>query len=268
MPELPEVETVRRSMEINLGARVKRVDVRRADIVRLNDFQAEDMYEQQITDIQRRGKFLLINLGQELTMVVHMGMSGRFYMLEEDEEIIEKHVHFVLYLDNGKKLVYQDARRFGGIWFTKDSQQFFAHMGAEPLSKDFSPEYLAKICQNRRVAVKTLILNQQLISGIGNIYADESLYAAGIRPDRPAGSLDSAEIKRLQQAIVEILSQGVKERGTTFRDYRDGFNQRGNFQNYLKVYGRTNERCSVCGAPIEKEKIGGRSSHFCAHCQQ
>jgi len=195
-------------------------------------------------------------------------MSGRFYMLPEDEEVQAPHVHFIVHLDNDRKLVYQDARRFGGVWLCRDIETLFALMGVEPLSRQFTSSYLAKITVNRKVAIKTLLLNQNLISGIGNIYADESLFMAGIRGHRPAGSLTSGEIKRLHSAIIDVLKKSIRERGTTFRDFRDGFNQSGNFQNSLQVYGKTNQPCSICGGTIKKETIGGRSSHFCERCQK
>jgi formamidopyrimidine-DNA glycosylase len=195
-------------------------------------------------------------------------MSGRFYMQAESEELLAPHVHFIIYLDNGMKLAYQDARRFGGIWLCSEIESIFALMGVEPLSPQFTASYLGKIAKNRKLAIKTLLLNQNLISGIGNIYADEALFDAGIRGHRPAASLTIAEINRLRQSIVQVLNQSIKERGTTFRDFRDGYNKSGNFQNSLRVYGKTNETCTICGGIIQKEKIGGRSSHFCQHCQK
>lgn len=268
MPELPEIETIRTSLEINIGARITCVEVNRADIVKREDFPAQELCGQTITEIRRRGKYLVVELGNGSCLVVHLGMSGRFYMLPEEEEVQAPHVHFILHLDNGTKLLYQDARRFGGIRFCSDTVSLFAHMGVEPLARQFTASYLTKICKNRQAAIKTLLLNQSLISGIGNIYADESLFMAGIRGHRPAGSLDIAETKRLHRAIIKVLRKSIKERGTTFRDFRDGYNQRGNFQNSLQVYGKTNLPCTICGGVIKKEIIGGRSSHYCEFCQK
>jgi len=268
MPELPEIETIRTSLSINIGARVSGVELRRTDIVKRQDFHPEELNGQPINEISRRGKFLVLLLGQEHFLIVHLGMSGRFYMQSEEDDDRAKHVHFVLHLDNGHKLLYQDARRFGGIWLCRNIEEIFALMGVEPLSRQFTAGYLGKIACNRKVAIKTLLLNQRLISGIGNIYADEALFAAGIRGQRPAASLTSREIKRLQLAIKKVLKQSIQRRGTTFRDFRDGFNQSGNNQNFLKVYGKTNQACSICGNIIRKETIGGRSSHFCERCQK
>jgi formamidopyrimidine-DNA glycosylase len=189
--------------------------------------------------------------------------------MQPDAEVITApHVHLIVHLDNGVKLIYQDARRFGGIWLCKNPEVLFARMGIEPLGPLFTADYLASIAHNRKVAIKTLLLNQNLIAGIGNIYADEALFAAGIRGDRPAGSLNSAESKHLRQAIIKVLRESIRERGTTFRDFRDGFNRSGNFQNSLQVYGRTGQACPRCGGNISKEIIGGRSSHYCVHCQK
>jgi formamidopyrimidine-DNA glycosylase len=268
LPELPEIETIRTSLEINIGARITRLEVNRADIIKREDFPAQELCGQTITKIRRRGKYLMLELGNGSCLVVHLGMSGRFYMLPEEEEVQVPHVHFIVYLDNGTKLLYQDARRFGGIRFCNDTVSLFAHMGVEPLAQQFTVAYLTKICNNRQVAIKTLLLNQSLISGIGNIYADESLFTAGIRVQRPAGSLTAAEIKRLHRAIIKVLKKSIEERGTTFRDFRDGYNQSGNFQNSLQVYGKTNQPCTICGGIIKKDIIGGRSSHYCEFCQK
>lgn len=268
MPELPEIETIRTSLEKNVGAHITRVEVNRADIVKREDFQAQELCGQTILEIKRRGKYLKLKLGNGSCLVIHLGMSGRFYMLPEAEEVQASHVHFILHLDNGTKLLYQDARRFGGIRFCSETRSLFAHMGVEPLGGQFTIAYLTKICKNRQVAIKTLLLNQTLIAGIGNIYADESLFMAGIRGHRPAGSLNDGEIKRLRQAIIKVLRKSIKERGTTFRDFRDGYNQSGNFQNSLQVYGKTNLPCTKCGGVIKKEIIGGRSSHYCEFCQK
>lgn len=268
MPELPEVETIRRSLQTIIGAKIREIKINREDIVRLSNFSPETLYGQSLKEIVRRGKFLVLKSGKECNLIVHMGMSGRFYMVDEEAPLPDKHIHVIIYLDNGNKLVYQDARRFGGIWFVKDLGEFFARMGTEPLSDQFNEVVLGRMVQNRKTAIKNVLLNQNLVCGIGNIYADEALFAAGIRPDRPANSLSGLEIKRLCRAIKEVLQTSIEQRGTTFRDYRDGFNRSGNFQNYLKVYGKVGEKCPVCGQLLKRDRIGGRSSHYCEKCQK
>lgn len=268
MPELPEVETIRRSLLENTGACVTKIEMIRADIIRKQDFHPEEIVGQALTAIKRRGKYLIMVLESNLSMVVHLGMSGRFYMENEEAPIQVNHVHMVIHLDNKRKILFRDPRRFGGIWFSQDPESLFTHMGQEPLEKGFTSSYLNDICCNRKVVIKTLLLNQSLISGIGNIYADEALFAAKIRPDRESGSLSEKEIKRLQQAIVNILQSSIEKCGTTFRDFRDGYNQSGQFQSYLNVYGRTDTPCKICGFDIKKDRIGGRSSHYCEKCQK
>lgn len=267
MPELPEVETIVRALQGNVGARIETIDIKRQDIIRLEEFPAVELTGMTIRRIRRRGKFLLFELGSGLNLVFHLGMSGRFYMLSGRHEPSEKHVHAIVHLNNGTMLVYQDPRRFGGIWLIRDLDQFFSHMGREPLSEGFTSAYLQEVLGHRKAPVKNLLLNQNLISGIGNIYADEALFAAGIRPDRPAAALTKGEIVKLHRAIRKVLRQGIEFRGTTFRDYRDAFNESGDFQNHLKVYGRQNQPCLKCSKPIQRIRIGGRSTHFCNNCQ-
>lgn len=268
MPELPEVETISRSMACNVGASIERLEFRRTDIIRLQDFAPERLAGKTIKAIYRRGKFLVFVFPRGHHLVVHLGMSGRLYMLDQDEEAAGKHVHLVVHMDNGRRLAYQDARRFGGVWLVADIRAFFCRMGPEPLGDEFTALYLAQILSGRHTAVKNLLLDQNLIAGIGNIYADEALFAAGIRPDRPADSLSEAEISLLWQAIRDVLESSIEARGTTFRDYRDGFNQSGGFQHQLKVYGKDEQPCSCCGELIKKGRIGGRGTHFCEKCQQ
>ncbi|MDI9480526.1 MAG: bifunctional DNA-formamidopyrimidine glycosylase/DNA-(apurinic or apyrimidinic site) lyase [Syntrophomonadaceae bacterium] len=267
MPELPEVETIRRSILGNENAILVKIDIFHPGILRRQDFDPAELYGQPIRRIARRGKFLVFFMQEERHIIVHLGMSGRFYMIEKGQELSGKHIHAVLHLDNGRRLVYQDARRFGGLRFVIDIEDFFCRMGCEPLEDEFNADLLAKLVKDRKVAIKTLMLNQNLIAGIGNIYADEALFAAGILPQRPAGSLTTVEVERLTQAIKQVLNESIEQRGTTFRDFRDGYNKSGGFQHHLQVYGRINEPCRLCGRPLARERIGGRSSHYCRHCQ-
>jgi formamidopyrimidine-DNA glycosylase len=266
MPELPEVETIKRSLQSITKTRIKDLKVNRYDIIRQKDYEPEDLYGQYIADVSRRGKYLIISTGNDLNLVFHMGMSGRLY-ISKDISIMENHVHIIINLDNKENLIFQDPRRFGGIWLVQNIDSFFGTLGKEPLGKDFTNDYLFKITRNRKTAIKNLILKQELVCGIGNIYADEALFEAGIRPERPANSLSMDEIQNLRSAIRSVLKKSVNKRGTTFRDYRDGYNQVGSFQNYLQVYGRVNQICPRCGETIKKTKVGGRSSHYCENCQ-
>lgn len=267
MPELPEIETIKKGIANNIGAKIISIEVNRLDIIKLWEYELDILYGKRLTDVGRRGKYLILST-KTLNIVFHLGMSGKFYMLNEKEEVTEPHVHVIIYLNNGNKLIYQDTRRFGGVWLVRDLGTFFSHLGVEPLSPDFTANYLYDITRGRKIPIKTLLLNQRLIGGIGNIYADESLFAAGIRPDKKAGLLTMEEAQNLCLAIKKVLATSINERGTTFRDFRDGYNNIGNFQNQLKVYGRTNGNCFACGYKLTRQVIGGRSSHFCPHCQQ
>ncbi len=267
MPELPEVETIKETLQDIVGLTLDDIKILKPEYVRSWQNQPDVYLGRRIAAVSRRGKYLLFDFERGLYMVAHLGMSGRIY-LEPRETALEKHVHIVFSLNTGQQLWFQDARRFGGLWLLKDYGEMFATMGVEPLSRRFSTSYLAPLLENRRVAIKTLLLNQRMISGIGNIYADEALYRAGLRPERPAGSLQPAEIRRLVRAIKQVLRSGIEQRGTTLRDFQDGYKQKGEFQDYLKVYGRENEPCPACRQPIVRQVINGRSSHFCPICQK
>ncbi|NLB18477.1 MAG: bifunctional DNA-formamidopyrimidine glycosylase/DNA-(apurinic or apyrimidinic site) lyase [Syntrophomonadaceae bacterium] len=266
MPELPEIETIVRSLQPLIGQRIEQLDVINNVVIKQQDYLPGELRGQTIRRISRRGKFIIIDVGRTRFIVIHLGMSGRFY-LDDAANSRPKHTHVVMVLQEGQELRYFDPRRFGGVWLIFDSNEVVRRLGPEPLGPDLTQDYLASVCQNRRVAVKTLILNQGVIAGIGNIYADEILHRAGIRPDRPAGSLRPEEVELLRQAMAEILKLGIANRGTTFRDYRDGLNLPGEFQSMLKVYGRFGQSCLTCGEPICRDIIGGRSSHFCPKCQ-
>lgn len=267
MPELPEVETIRSCLECHQGSQIVKVEVKRQDIIRRADFEIRDLIGLYIKQVKRRGKYLDLVLSSQEHLIMHMGMSGRVYQVEEPDQAEAAHVHLVIHLSNEAVLVYQDARRFGGIWLVRDTRDFFGQLGVEPLSRAFNADYLEKVLKGRKIAIKTLLLDQRLISGIGNIYADEALFMAGILPDRPSGSLNRKEIEVLVKAIKKVLRQGIEQRGTTFRDFRDGYNQMGGFQDHLKVYGRFREPCPTCQRPLERMRLGGRSTHYCTHCQ-
>ncbi|QGU00180.1 Formamidopyrimidine-DNA glycosylase [Candidatus Syntrophocurvum alkaliphilum] len=267
MPELPEIETIRKSFDKIKNTIILDVEFRREDIIRQKDYSPEKIPQKQIIDINRRGKFLIIVLEKNMYIILHMGMSGRCYIMNVDANIAESHVHLVVTLNNKTKIVYQDPRRFGGVWLVKDMEGFFSHIGKEPLSDEFTANYLYELTRKRKTPIKNLLLNQRLIAGIGNIYADEALYMAEVRPNRPANTLTKKEAQKLRNAIRKVLNTSIENRGTTFRDFRDGYNESGHFQNYLKVYGKTNEPCPVCTQILTREKIGGRTSHYCDNCQ-
>lgn len=266
MPELPEIETIAQSLQSIVGQRIKKLEIINPVIIKCREFAPVEMEEQAISRVTRRGKFLIILTESDKSLVVHLGMSGRFY-LDDPAHPRPKHTHACVLLENGQELRYFDPRRFGGMWLTQDPFKVVAHLGVEPLGSELTCEYLTGILRRRKAAIKNVLLNQQLIAGIGNIYADEILHRAGISPLRPAQSLTDHEIERLCHAITEILEEGIANRGTTFRDYRDGLNLPGGFQDHLSVYGREGQPCPVCGRRVTRIVICGRSSHFCENCQ-
>ncbi|MGE5415896.1 MAG: bifunctional DNA-formamidopyrimidine glycosylase/DNA-(apurinic or apyrimidinic site) lyase [Acidobacteriota bacterium] len=266
MPELPEVETVTRSLQVLKGGIIEEFDVSPL-VLRLQEYPIQDIPGRKIDSIERRGKFIIINLSPSRYLIFHLGMSGRLF-LASHEETLAKHTHAVLTMQNKQQVRYFDPRRFGGVWLTIDPANVIGGLGPEPLGSDFTEKHLTDKLSNRKIAIKSLLLDQQVLAGVGNIYADEALHRAKIKPDRPANSLKKAEIARLYKAIVETLQLSIEKRGTTFRDYRDGFNQPGGFQDHLMVYGREGKPCNSCGQALRREVIGGRSSHFCDHCQK
>lgn len=272
MPELPEVETVRRTLYDHLiGRRIDRVEIITPRQVYHPDpqtFQAE-LEGARFTEIDRRGKYLLFRLGP-ITLVGHLRMSGRLYVCSPERER-EKHLHLVFHLDDGQQLRYEDQRKFGGFHLLGPGGEGMppglANLGPEPLSPDFSPAVLAQGLAGRRTPIKAALLNQSLVAGLGNIYVDESLFCARIHPARQAASLKAAEVKRLYSCIVQVLQRAVEKRGTTFSLYFDGEGTQGDMYDELKVFDRTGEPCPECATPILKVVVAGRGTHFCPHCQ-
>jgi formamidopyrimidine-DNA glycosylase len=249
MPELPEVETIRRALLPAQGSRIVGVRQLHPDSVKRRDFPLEELPGAVLCRVTRRGKHLVLHLGAERALLVHLGMSGQFLRCAAGEAVAP-HTHFVLDLEDGSQLRYVDPRRFGGIRLVKDPAAFFAGMGSEPLGRRFGPQELQARFQGRRAPVKALLLDQSLVAGVGNIYADEALFDAGIHPARPAGSLSGEEIARLCRSIRRVLRRAIAGRGTTVRDYRDAQGNPGGFQQRLAVYARQGQPCVRCGRPF------------------
>lgn len=268
---MPEVETIRRTLEPHLlGQVVGRVDLLTPSVWRGEEPGAAA--GQRITALDRRGKHLLIFLGDARPMVLHthLGMTGRLIFVPPGEPGPGRHVHAVFSLDRGD-LYYQDQRRFGYLELLA-ADAVDAHprlrLGPEPLDGDFTATVLAGMLSGRRAPVKAVLLDQHILAGVGNIYADEALHRAGVHPLRPAGELSRAEVGALRDALQEVLAEAISARGTTFSDYRDGDGQPGEFVFRLRVYGREGEPCPRCGAPVARQRLGGRSTCFCPRCQR
>jgi formamidopyrimidine-DNA glycosylase (fpg) len=274
MPEMPEVETIRRTLTGKVtGKRIETVDMRLPRMVKWpapEEFRAV-VTGTVITRLDRRGKYLLFYLDNGRVMVVHLRMTGRLYYVTPGAPP-ERFTRIVFTLDGGDTLLYADSRTLGTLYALPADELWrisgLATLGPEPLSAEFTLAYFQECLAGRRVTIKGLLLNQKLIGGLGNIYVDEALAMAGIRPDRPAASLTEEEAARLYNAVNAVIAQGIDNGGTTFRDYRDGAGNKGSNQYHLMVYGRASEPCSVCGTPIERAEVAGRGTHFCPHCQR
>ena len=268
MPELPEVETTLRGLRPwLLGSTITEVQVRqpalRWPVVKnLPDL----LIGQVIVCMGRRAKYLLIKL-QQGSLLIHLGMSGSLRLLLADE-IWRKHDHIEMVLHTGKRLRYHDPRRFGSwSWAIGDHNQL-AKLGPEPLSKQLNGDYLYKKARGRMVPVKNFIMSSEIVVGVGNIYAAESLFSAGIRPDRSAGRISLKRFCILSEHIKNVLGSAIDQGGTTLRDFVDSSGEPGYFKQQLQVYGRHGKACRVCNAALKLQRLGQRSTVFCSRCQK
>jgi formamidopyrimidine-DNA glycosylase len=271
MPELPEVETVRRGIEPHvLTRRVLGVTVRDARLRwPVPCDLAENLNGQTIRSTARRGKYLLLHCVSGDRLIIHLGMSGRLLVLKPGHAL-KKHDHVDIELSGGVLLRYNDPRRFGAmLWWGKDekSHPLLEGMGPEPFSEDFNGEYLYRLSRGRSAAVKNFLMDGRVVVGAGNIYAAESLFRAGIRPNKAAGKLTRAQYQTLAGKTREVLTEAVKQGGTTLKDFANAHGESGYFQQQLFVYGREGEPCRVCKTPIKRIVIGQRSSCYCPRCQ-
>lgn len=280
MPELPEVETVRRGLLPHVtGRTIERVVVRdrrlRWPIIR--GFERK-LAGRAIRAIDRRGKYLLLqldggnpaNAGGTDKVILHLGMSGRISLVEPARPV-RKHDHLDLVLSGGLVLRFNDARRFGAALWWPASQPRHAlleHMGPEPFDAAFDAAYLAALARGRTAPVKNFLMDGRVVVGVGNIYASEALFRAGIRPARAAGRVTRGEYARLVRAVRAVLEDAIAAGGTTFRDFRDSNGEPGYFVQKLFVYDRGGRPCRKCRAPIRRAVIGQRSSYFCPRCQK
>jgi len=275
MPELPEVETIRRDLEHLRGRTITRVCIAsNADrIIRgvSPDAFARRISRRRIDDIARRGKYLLFHLSNRdgdpsVYLAVHLRMTGSLTHCRPDGDC-GPYTRAVLSLDDGTELRYSDLRKLGQLWVVDRPEDAVGALGPEPLSDDFTADRLHESLMKRRAPVKAVLLDQRVIAGIGNIYADEALFAARLHPQRQASTLSADEARRLHRAIRRVLRDAIGNRGSSFRDYVDGAGREGSHQLKVKVFRRTGKECYVCGAEIARIKVGGRSTHFCPHCQ-
>jgi formamidopyrimidine-DNA glycosylase len=267
MPELPEVETVVRTLAPHLvGQRISSIRHLRSDIVEPRDADLATLLKNRhVTAIQRRGKKILIRLDSGATLCIHLGMTGRL-TVEPSTEPIKPHTHLIAALSGQSQLRFVDPRRFGGIWWLCNGEPHDTNLGPEPLK--IRPAQLAQRLSKTRRTIKTTLLDQRLVAGIGNIYADESLFRSRIHPTIPANRLTREQILRLNRAIKLILRRAINHRGSSLRDYVDADGEEGGFQLLHRVYAREGQPCVCCKTPIKRIVLGGRSTHFCPRCQR
>lgn len=271
MPELPEVETVRRGLEPLLTGRTVTGVVTRTSQLRWPIDPKLDacLAGQRIEGLSRRAKYLLLKFING-TLLLHLGMSGVLRVLPSSQPA-ERHDHFDLLLDDGQCLRLHDPRRFGAVlWAGSEplTHPLLRDLGPEPLSPEINGAYLFSRSRGRQLAVKSFIMDQKIVVGVGNIYASEALFRAGIDPLRPAGDLGSKLYLRLAEAIKSVLTEAIAQGGTTLRDFSDAHGRPGYFAQNLRVYGREDQPCVNCGTPIRCRRIGGRSSSYCPKCQK
>lgn len=285
MPELPEVETVRRGLERTVvGKTVATVEVR---VLKLFP-QPQALIDKQlvggtIAAAQRRAKVLLLRLDNGWTLAIHLKMTGQIvvrakaagFVAGHPEKVYEqplphKHTHVIITFSDGTVLYFNDLRKFGWMRLVASTDELFeaTKLGPEPFGEDFTPVYFAAALKNRRIPIKTALLDQKVVAGVGNIYADEALFEARISPFRNASSLKKDEITKLFEAVKHVLKLGIEYGGTTFNSYINAEGSAGRMRDYLKVYGREGQSCRDCTGLVLRKKIGQRSTHYCPDCQR
>jgi formamidopyrimidine-DNA glycosylase len=269
MPELPEVETTVRALRRPLVGRVitgVRTDWPRQVVTPALEELQQRIQGRRIEAIGRRAKYLLFNLSAGETLIIHLKMTGHLSVVPAATSA-GPHVHTVFTLAGGDELRFRDMRKFGRVYLVRDPEEVLSGLGPEPLAASFTVEQLASRLHGRKRYLKPLLLDQTFVAGIGNIYADEALYAAALHPERRADSLTTAEVKSLHAAIRHVLQLGIEREGASITNYVKPDGTRGDMQNAVAVFRRTGQSCYRCGTPIKRSVLGGRSTHFCPACQ-
>ena len=272
MPELPEVETVKRALEDRLlGHTLIDVDIRRPDLRwPMPVDMVERLVSRQIKGFTRRSKYIWAHLDSNEQMLIHLGMSGRVLFEDPNSYVPKKHDHALFYTDHDTLMVFCDPRRFGMLDLLTDVEEnkYVSHLGVEPLSDVLTPEYLVEKLKNKTADMKAVLMDQRIIAGLGNIYVCEALFRAGISPKKPAGKLSKKKIAELVPVIKTVLEEAIISGGSTIRDYVRSDGDIGYFQHRFQVYGRENEPCVTCGTPIKRITQQGRSTFYCTNCQK
>lgn len=274
MPELPEVETVKRTLEkLVLGKTIEDVKVYWPKIIK-NPTDVEQfvllLKGQTVQRMGRRGKFLIFYF-EDIALISHLRMEGKYGLYPKDEPF-DKHTHVIFSFTDGIELRYRDVRKFGTMHIFPIGEENkhlpLSQLGPEPFSKDFTTQYFSQALAKTTRKIKPTLLDQTIVTGLGNIYVDEALYRAGIHPERLANSLTKSEVEKLRKEIIATLTEAVEKGGSTVRSYVNSQGQIGMFQLELNVYAQEGKPCKRCGTPIEKIKVGGRGTHYCPKCQK
>ncbi|NVK36529.1 MAG: bifunctional DNA-formamidopyrimidine glycosylase/DNA-(apurinic or apyrimidinic site) lyase [Gammaproteobacteria bacterium] len=276
MPELPEVETTRAGIAPHIdGKTISKLDVRQAQLRwPIPDDLPQLVKNQNVLAVRRRAKYLLIDIGKSKvkgTLIIHLGMSGSLRVIKGVAPEPLKHEHFDLVFSKDLMLRFTDPRRFGAcLWqdAQAEANPFLDHFGPEPLSDDFTGEYLFEKSRKRTSAIKTFIMDQKIVVGVGNIYASESLFLSGINPKKAAGKISAAKYDQLVTSIKQVLAKAISEGGTTLKDFVGSDGKPGYFAQQLNVYGRKDEPCPSCQTPIKQITQGQRSTFYCSQCQK
>ena len=279
MPELPEVETIRRDLTSRIVGRTIAEAWVSPDAPKLVQGETVESFRRRlvgraIEELDRRGKYLLLRLDGGLTWIVHLRMTGGLIHMPagghgaRNDGRDDRFLRARFRLDDGGELCYVDLRKLGTMWLVADESSVVGKLGPEPLGEAFDPLEMRRLLAKRSAPVKSVLMDQHAIAGIGNIYADESLFEAGIRPAKAARRLSRVAAERLHWAIRKVLVEALGNRGSSFRDYVDAEGEQGMHQLRVKVFRRTGEPCYVCGTAIRRIKVGGRSTHYCPKCQR
>ncbi len=274
MPELPEVETVKEALNQTVkGQTIKDIELRYEPMVKnmsADEFK-EKLINQTIQEVSRRGKYLVFHF-DDYQLLSHLRMEGKYFYVDSDFEL-NPHVHVIFTLENGKRLLYQDTRKFGTYHLYDKAIDLettapFQVLGLEPFATEFTPSYVKEKIQNKKKPIKSLLLDQTVVCGLGNIYVDEVLYRARLHPLTSSSELTDKDIENVVKYTVEVLARAIEVGGTTIRTFSSSHGVSGTFQNELLVHQRKGENCYECHTPIEKIKVGGRGTYFCPTCQK
>ena len=274
MPELPEVETVKEALNQTVkGQTIKEIELRYEPMIKnmsADEFK-EKLINQTIQAVSRRGMYLVFHF-DDYQLLSHLRMEGKYFYVDSDFEL-NPHVHVIFTLENGKRLLYQDTRKFGTYHLYDKAIDLettapFQVLGLEPFATEFTPSYVKEKIQNKKKPIKSLLLDQTVVCGLGNIYVDEVLYRARLHPLTSSSELTDKDIENVVKYTVEVLARAIELGGTTIRTFRSSHGVSGTFQNELLVHQRKGENCYECHTPIEKIKVGGRGTYFCPTCQK